>query len=182
VRQDEIILPACTYAEMLGHPLRLDLSPSDFFSQSSNDGVLDFIVVDEAQDANIAQALLVLLLCATTTKLLVVGHKQQRIFWFAAADPEALRILTEDATEFKLSNNFRSVPQICDTIDHVLQTECNCPDQITRPVRKDLGEIIHNANLADSSILDRWLSEGSVAFVSRLTAVIVALLHVRNLA
>lgn len=55
--------PAATYSEMLNHPLRLNIPPCDFLSQDSTRGIghcnIDLLVYDEAQDAPIVQALMV---------------------------------------------------------------------------------------------------------------------------
>ena len=41
------------FAEMLAHPVRLGINPSDF--PGAADSELDQLYVDEAQDANVAQ-------------------------------------------------------------------------------------------------------------------------------
>ena len=62
------------FAKMLAHPVRLGINPSDF--PGAADSELDQLYVDEAQDANVAQALLCLSMLVPKTKLTVIFDRK----------------------------------------------------------------------------------------------------------
>ena len=167
-------IPASTFAEMLNHPLRLCLTPSDFCNFGA---FFHFIACDEAQDASVAQACLLQSVRSEHTTMLVVFDQCQRIFSFASADPEALDILTSGASHGTLSNNFRSEAAICEVIESVLTEDCGV-ERIVRSIKTGAGIVLHDQTLCPLDHLYAYLSEGSVAFLCRLTACLLSLLHV----
>jgi hypothetical protein len=168
------------FAEMLAHPVRLGINPSDF--PGAADSELDQLYVDEAQDANVAQALLCLSMLGPKTKLTVIFDRKQRIFTFAASDPSALDMLVGTCTrEFVLLNNFRSGRDICTEIQNVLLTDCSFEREV-RCCRSTAGEIIQAASLSDLERLKAYQADGTVAFVCRLSAPLLSLMHVSHLA
>ena len=116
------------------------------------------------------------------TKLTVIFDRKQRIFTFAASDPSALDMLVGTCTrEFVLLNNFRSGRDICTEIQNVLLTDCSFEREV-RCCRSTAGEIIQAASLSDLERLKAYQADGTVAFVCRLSAPLLSLMHVSHLA
>ena len=89
--------------------------------------------------------------------------------------------MSDGAEHFQLNNNFRSKTRICEQVEWVLENDCNCIRKIGRTTSAP-GEIVYGATLGDLTALDGYLAEGSVAFLSGMTVVLMSLLHVTNAA
>jgi len=68
-----------------------------------------FLVVDEAQDTNIARKLILKKLCGNDTRLLIVGDSEQAIYGFTGAESDSMNILKDmfNCIELPLSICYR---------------------------------------------------------------------------
>ena len=172
--KDFMQLPALTFPEMVGLPCNSSIQAPIL---ARNGKPYDMILIDEAQDSNLAQVGLILWAAAPLTQLIVVGDPLQRCYSFASASALALQKLLAPrpigvVDKCVLSNNFRCARHICEVIQTVL-TEDVGADRIIRPVRHEHGEVLHRANLRNG-LLHKWIAEGTVAILSRLNAVLAA--------
>jgi DNA helicase-2/ATP-dependent DNA helicase PcrA len=108
-----------------------------------------FILVDEFQDTNIAQYLLIKLLCPDSKKsrLTVVGDDSQAIYKFRGASISNILTFMKDYPEAKqitLKNNYRSYQDILDTSYKVIQF--NNPDTLESQLGISKKLIAHKGN------------------------------------
>jgi DNA helicase-2/ATP-dependent DNA helicase PcrA len=84
----------------------------------------DFVLQDEAQDANLAQIELATLLAKDHRNYMVVGDPGQSIFGFRGAVPEKLLQFKEDwdADIVKMHINYRSANEILDAANNVIDS------------------------------------------------------------
>jgi len=172
--KDTMQLPALAFVEMIALPLNVFVQAPIV---SLTGQPYDVIVVDEAQDTNLAQAGLVRWAMGEHTQLIVIGDPLQRCFSFASATSVAFTKLQEarafgNVETRHLLNNFRSSRSICAEIQKVLTEDIESDRQI-RPTRTDEGEVLYNAHLRNGR-LSKWLAEGTVAILSRLNSVLAA--------
>ena len=68
-----------------------------------------FLIVDEAQDTNIARKLILKKLCGNNTRLLIVGDENQAIYGFTGAESDSMNILKDmfNCIELPLSICYR---------------------------------------------------------------------------
>lgn len=101
----------------------LDLLKSHPDVQESLSSTFEYVLVDEFQDTNVIQAEIVQRLSSAHRNLLVVGDDAQSIYSFRAA--EIRNILNfpnqyPDTKTFRLTQNYRSTPQILDVANAVI--------------------------------------------------------------
>jgi len=72
------------------------------------------LIVDEAQDTNLAQYRLIKHLAFRSWNVVMVGDDDQSIYGWRGAKPENMRQFLDDfkATEYLIENNYRSAPEI----------------------------------------------------------------------
>lgn len=135
-------LGLCDYLDMLWYPYEgIDTLPRYF--------QVDYIFVDEAQDASPAQQAMVKRLMGRSTRLIVMGDRYQAINTWCGSDERAMdnfKKLGARWTELPLSTNYRCGKAILSNamkiiekykFDIVLNPHDNAPD----------GEIIRNAHV-----------------------------------
>ena len=168
---DVMYAPSLMFCEMVALPANVAVQAPVL---ARNGCKYDFILVDEAQDSNMAQAGLIKWAMASHTQLVVIADPKQRCFSFASASPNALNVLLASrdigvVERCVLTNNFRSARLICKEVQAVL-LEMQC-DRVVRPVRADDGEVIKHADLR-SGELQAWMADGTVAILARLNSVL----------
>ena len=169
--KDVMHLPALMFCEMVALPSNVGvLAPI----LARDGGKFDFILVDEAQDSNMAQAGLIRWAMASHTQLVVIADPRQRCFSFASASSLALSALLEPrelgrVDRRELNNNYRCAGLICSEIQNVYR-EMQCKRTIRR-VRPENGEVIRDVSLRCGE-LQTWMAVGSLAILARLNAVL----------
>ncbi len=107
------------------------------------------VLVDEFQDTNIAQYILIKLLCpsGTTSKLTVVGDDSQAIYKFRGASISNILTFMKEypsAKQITLNKNYRSYQDILDTSHKVIQF--NNPDTLEAQLGISKKLIAHKGN------------------------------------
>jgi len=98
-----------------------------------------YILVDEYQDTNVLQDEIVEMLGRTNKNILVVGDDAQSIYSFRAADiGNILRFPKKypDAKIFKLEDNYRSVPEILQMANRLIE---NNTEKLEKKLRSSLS-------------------------------------------
>ena len=168
---DVMYLPSLMFCEMVALPANVAVQAPVL---AKNGRKYDAILIDEAQDSNMAQAGLIKWAMDSHTQLIVVGDPMQRCFSFASASTDALRALIAPrelgvVDRRVLTNCFRCARLICKEVQAVLVEMQS--DRIVRPVRPDDGEVIKHASLRRGE-LQAWMAEGTVAILARLNSVL----------
>tara|TARA_B100000795_G_scaffold258935_1_gene233461 strand:- start:208 stop:2229 length:2022 start_codon:yes stop_codon:yes gene_type:complete len=169
--KDVMFLPSVSFVEMVALPSNVAVMAPVL---ARNGSKYDFILVDEAQDSNMAQSGLIKWAMARHTQLIVIADPKQRCYSFASASASALLVLLAPreigvVDRRELKNNYRCARLICKEVQSVLN-EMQC-DRAIRPVRPDDGEVIRHASLRRGE-LQAWMAEGSVAILARLNSVL----------
>jgi len=106
-------LNACDFGDMLLHCITLFQKFPDVLAQYQNQ--FQYLMVDEYQDANVAQYLWLRLLAQTHKNLCVVGDDDQSIYGWRGAEVRNILRFEEDfpgATVVRLEQNYRSTGKI----------------------------------------------------------------------
>jgi len=108
-----LTLNACDFGDMLLHCITLFQRYPDVLAQYQNQ--FKYLMVDEYQDANVAQYLWLRLLAQTHKNLCVVGDDDQSIYGWRGAEVRNILRFEEDfpgATVVRLEQNYRSTGKI----------------------------------------------------------------------
>jgi DNA helicase-2/ATP-dependent DNA helicase PcrA len=134
-----------------------------------------YVFVDEFQDTNIAQYLLVKLLCppAKNPHLTVVGDDSQSIYKFRGASISNILNFMKDypkAKQITLNKNYRSYQDILDSSYNVIQH--NNPDTLESQLGISKKLISHSGN--QKEIVQYYLAENSEAEAEHVVQEILA--------
>jgi len=100
------------YDDLILKPLETFNANPDVAAQYSDQ--IKHLIVDEAQDTNLAQYQLVKHLAFRSWNVVMVGDDDQSIYGWRGAKPENMTLFMDDfkATEYLIESNYRSAPEI----------------------------------------------------------------------
>jgi len=129
------------------------------------------LTVDEAQDTNLAQYELIKLLVppeTTTQTVIMIGDEDQSIHRWRGANPENLRLFNEAyrPTLHRLENNYRSLPEIVNRAESVIQNNLDRFDKKGISVRKSLEEPVSYKVSAEASEMGDKIAESIKASIN----------------
>ena len=157
-----------TYTDLVFDPVRLaidDQSVSRYFANR-----YDHIIVDEFQDANLAQIAMVQYLAGTRAKVMVVGDEDQTIYRWRGARPDYMTHKFAEVfpkpDRYTLPHTFRYGKDLADMANNVIQNNKKrvpklCVSAV--PVQTEVVLQMHqdNAGLNVCAEIARWTRKGN---------------------
>lgn len=120
-----------------------------------------YVLVDEYQDTNMAQFMLVKLLCSEECNVMAVGDDDQSIYKFRGATIENILSFDksfDNAKLIKLEQNYRSKSNILDAANAIISNNKGRKGK-TLWTSNDKGEKITVANLSDQNEEARYITD-----------------------
>lgn len=124
------------YSDLINLPIHLLLRNPDIHQTIKNR--YQEIIIDESQDTNAGQFILMSVISKDFQNIMMVGDDDQSIYEWRGAQPQILNAFHSgyQAREYRIENNYRSVPHIVNAATELVRNNENRFEKSPRSVRQ----------------------------------------------